>query len=358
MLDRLLLEQKIAKVFQTEKTWVQDTFDQMLTAWYSIQSACYEDFRDSQHPIAQWIGSLNNFTQCTDTNPPYTIYGIDGSQIYPDRHFGLNIALINIGYAGFVYGNTKSTADLGSVPTLYARQDLPTPLQAELLSEGTTDALRTMHEFAYALAIAERNPDLIIFDGSLIFWHLGTPDHPAPHADYFLKAYLSTLSQLAEHNTPFASYISSPKSRDLTGLIAVKHPQLASICYGYTDADILQHILPKNNSTPVFRSTAPITAQYPEQLRPHFLYLNIEGEIGRLEFPAFVAQNDKTLQKLVTYITNQITKGKGYPIALAESHEQAVIREHDRQFVLQRLAKQSTQFQYSKKQLHKQRPII
>ncbi len=358
MLDRLALEQKISQALKNEDAWFQETCNEVLTAWRSIQTATYKNFSETKQPIATWDGPLNGFTTCAPASKPYTIYAIDGSQIYPDRHFGVHAALINIGYAGFAYGETKSTALLGSHPIIYTRQDLPPHLQKEALSESATDALRSLHEFKYARTIAEQKPNLIVFDGSLIFWHLGTPENPAPHADYFLYEYLHALQEISHHMTFYCSYISAPKSRDLIDLIVAKNPNLKTTCYGYTDLEVLQKTLPNMNYTPVFKTSAPISRLYPERLHPYFVYLNHNEEIGRIEVPSWIAKEPSTLHACMQWITDQMSKGKGYPIALAEAHEQAVIREYDRQFVLQKLSNHNTLWRYSKKQIQKQRPLL
>ena len=50
----------------------------------------------------------------------------------------------------------------------------------------------------------------------------------------------------------------------------------------------------------------------------HFYYLNGGAEIARVEVPDWLAQDPELL-------------GLGYPVAISEAHEQAVITGHDRE---------------------------
>ena len=74
----------------------------------------------------------------------------------------------------------------------------------------------------------------------------------------------------------------------------------------------------------------------------YFYYLNTGDEIARVEVPAWVAHNDAMLELSHALILDQCRKGFGYPIALMEAHEQAVIggpeRETFRQMVEDSLA--------------------
>jgi hypothetical protein len=63
-----------------------------------------------------------------------------------------------------------------------------------------------------------------------------------------------------------------------------------------------------------------------------FFYLNLGKEIVRIEVPAWVADNSDYLDTVCKVTIDQALKGNGYPVALAEAHEQAVIKGDDRDF--------------------------
>ena len=84
--------------------------------------------------------------------------------------------------------------------------------------------------------------------------------------------------------------------------------------------------------TIVFDSTSKIVKLYPDHLKPAFVYLDVGSEIVRIEMPKWVAEDEKALDFLCGAAIDQARKGQGYPVALAEAHEQAVVKGIDREF--------------------------
>ena len=66
-----------------------------------------------------------------------------------------------------------------------------------------------------------------------------------------------------------------------------------------------------------------------------YFYLNTGSEIGRVEMPIWVAEDDRMLNLLHSCLLNQLSKGQGYPLALQEAHEQAVVNVGDRMYLTQ-----------------------
>jgi hypothetical protein len=52
--------------------------------------------------------------------------------------------------------------------------------------------------------------------------------------------------------------------------------------------------------------------------------------VARIEIPEWVAQNSSLLNQSLSLTLAQVYKGFGYPVALAEAHNQAVVRGGDR----------------------------
>ncbi len=351
MLDRLSLQKLLPKSLEQQSSWKNSTAEFAYKTWQLIENKTYQGLA-TKHPITSWEGILGNTYQTEVQTDKYQVISIDGSQIYADRQSGLPLVLINTGAAFFQYHTDKSHATLTSSPAIYSTQDLAKECRNDLYSEPFVDALRTAHEFEAAIKY-QTKPDCILFDGSLIFWHLGTPENPAPHAHYFAQRYIQTLKNLYLQQTPHISYISNPRSRDLIQIIVQNDTAHEEQYQGYTDAELLKQILPQNNRSTIFKSIAPITKLYPTQLHPHFFYLNLTSELARIEIPYWLTQNEAKLEQCLSILLDQIQKGQGYPLALSEAHEQAVIREADRQFFIHQIQqKQSAKLQ------KKHRPIF
>ena len=58
--------------------------------------------------------------------------------------------------------------------------------------------------------------------------------------------------------------------------------------------------------------------------------MNVGREVARIDMPEWVVENEEMLELVLGMILAQVQKGYGYPVALAEAHNQAVVRGGDR----------------------------
>ena len=63
----------------------------------------------------------------------------------------------------------------------------------------------------------------------------------------------------------------------------------------------------------------------------------------RIEFPQYSALDLVMFQQGLQVIIDQVAKGNGYPLCLAEAHMQAVVKGSDREFFYQALGKYSNE---------------
>jgi len=85
------------------------------------------------------------------------------------------------------------------------------------------------------------------------------------------------------------------------------------------------------NRSDLYRSLSSIvTDHYGEMNQIRFFYLNSDEEIARVEMPTWSSNSDDLLGFCHAVLLSQINKGQGYPVALSEAHEQAVISSQDR----------------------------
>lgn len=293
-----------------------------------------------------WIDPLGN-RSASYACKEYTVYSVDGSQIYPDRHQGTSCSLINVGRVTLAYGQ-QSSVHFQSIPYVFTSHDA----QAYDNAVDWINCLRQEYEFNHGIELVAEHrkdtvhthdgkniPELLIFDGSLIFWHLESKNLQT-HAD-FLATYLGSLYQLSQQQIFFASYISAPKSKELVNLIRLQLSNFDPINEAYkqvdhlVDAHIAAFFLQPTERTIVFQNHSPITQSYPESIKPYFFYLHNGYEIGRVEIPAWIAQDSKKVDQVAAIILDQCQKGYGYPVAIAEAHEQAVVKGPDREFFYQ-----------------------
>ncbi len=312
--------------------------------------------------IPTWSELLNKTNLVDHEIIDYTIIGIDGSQIYPDRHQGTSCFLINTGSVIIEYGKS-SHVQFFSEPQIFFNEEPQEINEIDLI-----DCMREEFEFQQAVtcsqSLVSSKPTLLLFDGALIFWHLMIKDQH--FKDIYLKKYLDYLTILYEKQFLYAGYISLPKSKELINLIRL---QLCNLqphgCTVYkvidqlSDMHIMQRVLKPYEYSIIFQNHANITQEYPKFLKPYFIYFNVGNEVARIELPAWIATNQEKVELVMRIIANQCKKGNGYPIVLAEAHEQAVIKSNDRDFFYQTMQllgiQYKNQLMMSQKSLHKRR---
>jgi len=301
----------------------------------------------------------------------YRVVASDGSQILPDRHERLPCFLVNVGIVDIDYAT--SAVKLESIPQLYwAPGDVFCTFGGiRMEADGRVVGARRFAQECDALrgCLRERSPrpQVALTDGTLLLWWL----EPSPQrlrslaSDDVKTQTLGALDALAESAKDAgalpAAYLSGPRTNDVISMLKVvlctedpvdcDHCPYVSGAKAWTaqleiagasllpvpdkpcedadpigDAGIFWSLLERGQRSPRFRSAARVTEAYSAPV--DFVYLHVGPEIARLEFPAWVTPNG--LETLAACVLDQCDKGRGYPVALSEAHEQAVVRAADR----------------------------
>lgn len=309
----------------------------------------------------------------------FTLAATDGSQIFPDRHEISSCFLINIGYVLLHYGREDRPL-LNSKPTMfYKEEDLYQDWGGRkvLANRETVACRRGMLELTeladLALAaVDEGYSPVAAADGTLILWNLeGKPKDVRTAA---LTSLVDSWDRLRHRRVPIAGYISQPGSRELINALRVGLcPLEVSDCAhcpwqedaegvpcatidGLRDATLMRQLLEPGERSGVFASSSKILAEYGEH-RVCFFYLHAGTEVVRVEIPLWVADDVQMLNQVHAILYDQAQKGQGYPVVLAEAHEQAVVRGGDREafyaFLRQHLVKHDIGAAISSKSLRK-----
>jgi hypothetical protein len=345
MLDRLKLLVELNSL--ADKLFIDTTPSYHLAQdiWQSItQDSTFlykvRQVSNAPWPVPLWTGNIGDVIPVDRINYPHVVFSVDGSQIYPDRHNVLSCCLINTGSVILPYNGENRRVQLSSEPTVFAGVD-------ESGQPFTTDGVnckRQELELRAGLDLSKKikheygdEPSILFFDGSLIFWHLSSKEIEV--RDYFLHAYLALLDQLYQEKAVVCWYISMPKSKELMSLVRlylcnfdVDKKELYESVDSVIDSGIMYSALEPYTRSIVFSNHSSISAYYPSHLRPFFFYVHTGNEIGRVEIPAWIAQDEKTVDFVAQIVIDQCIKGGGYPVALAEAHEQAVVKGPDREF--------------------------
>ena len=319
--------------------------------------------------VAGVQGTLGERTPAPPTPPAATVVAVDGSHIEVDRHSPARCYLLNIGLCQLAYG-PRASAVLSNQPVLYAQDedlalaDPSSHLDSRNVEGPLLGLVRTVAEIealADAIeALPGDEPIAALLDGSLILWGLAGRDQPdfvrRRILDDGLLPALDRLLHVADARPlALASYISLPGSREVVNLLRLHHcPYQPANCDlhcrqvppgqrgcdpvdGLLDRDLFAALLQPGERSALFTTTSSIVqAHYgPHQVR--FFYLNVGDEIARVELPAWVADDPHRLALAHALLLDQSRKGEGYPVALSEAHEQAVVTGADRDLFQQLL---------------------
>jgi len=299
--------------------------------------------------------------------PDHVVVAVDGSHIDVDRHSPVRCFLINTGYVTIRYGELPN-ADLASAPRLFVGDDEmsirnPAGNREQPIEGPVLGMLRAVMEIEGLVALVEAAPQnlpvLALLDGSLILWELAGGAFP----DYVRKALLDdrllpALDRLQElgrtRTVAVASQISLPRSTDVINALRISEPvcRYATLnCDGHcgqlkpgqrhcdtiaavTDRELFEAELQPGERSAVFETTSSIVQDHYRDHRVRFCYINVGAEICRLEMPEWSAAGP-ALDLAHSGIVSQAEKGHGYPLAIQEAHEQAVINGADREYFAQ-----------------------
>ncbi|MBI5834847.1 MAG: DNA double-strand break repair nuclease NurA [Armatimonadetes bacterium] len=308
----------------------------------------------------------------------YTVVASDGSQIYPDRHGAAIWFVVNTGRVRLTYGE-QSSAELDSEPRLYSDEgDVFRGVlgQRQTVTAEHVAVVRTVEELRALLALAEATtarPAVALLDGKLIPWSWAHEDDGFTLAH--LEEYGRLLARFGEIGVPVASYVSRSGANEVNNLVRLGDcdqrvvncelcPHLAAVRQvtgsdtmtvaeaqalpcgrpaGLVDSDLFGAVLPASHRSPLFVERNSGYERIKQRAAFFYLHAARDGaarEIGRVEMPEWAADDESVVSLVHAVIVDQIAKGHGYPVALQEAHEQAIVRGPDRAAFVQLLERE------------------
>jgi hypothetical protein len=304
--------------------------------------------------VAEPIHTLAGAYPVTALPEDWSVVAADGSTIPPDRHSPVRYCVLNIGHALLTYGAAPDALLWAQGHFFYEESELYFDhLEKRIPIEGARLGIRmAMDEIDGLLAAARcaAPPLVALRDGSLIFWDLQNED--VSIRDEYLGQLLEALDAFRDAQIPVASYISYPGSHDVINSLRLmlcdresadcaRCPQetgeqvLCRFMGGLWDRDLYRGLLRPGDRSDIFASQSAILERYRAH-RIQFFYLDVEGEIARIEAPQWVLDDPSMLELVHSTVVDQCRRSgqyPPYPPVLIEAHEQAVISTADRQAV-------------------------
>ncbi len=349
----------ISQHLQTEATATQkrlhraqETLKNASDRWPTLVESYHQWSPHFGFNAALPIEPLDTVVEIPPAPKVHTVISTDGSQMAPSHHEIAYCYLINTGRVILHYGQNIAPL-LESIPeAVYRQEDLYLSRQWGIRTDEWMAYRRTVSE---ALVLAELGigwergsqpgiPALGMVDGSLIYWHW----EPLPTAarDRLLPPILQAWDTLRAQKIPLVGYLSSARSGEALNFLRLVHcgypePNCSGHCPQSTeqahcqvfhplrDTAVWGSLLRRGQRSGLWRSSARILEEYGEQAI-YFCYLHVGVEIARVEFPQWVVEEEGLLAQALSLTLAQVDKGYGYPVALAEAHNQAVVRGSDR----------------------------
>ena len=343
--------------------------DHALEVVDGFDTEAYEDQRARSAQTLAWpsVPIVSEPPSARHSSPElpddFCVVAVDGSHIDVDRHIPARCFLINIGTCVLTYGS-QPDAVLTSEPHLYAHedelviQDQNAKHRQQYIQGGVLGAKRAVEEIRGLVdAVRKLPPDLptlALMDGALVmFIDRGYQDFVIEELmEVGFVAALNDLRSLAEKRPlAVAAYVSLPGYAEFMGAVRVSAcPYEISDCAvhcgqlpvgsrpcddaaeGILDREVFSRLLDKGQRSAVFDSTSSLVVNYYDSHGISFFYINSGEEIGRVEIPSWIAQDEAMLSLTHALVLDQCRRGPGYPISLMEAHEQAVVTTSDRRY--------------------------
>ncbi len=270
---------------------------------------------------------------------PVTVIGVDGSSITPNRFSTVRCYAINIGHALLPYGvpvepSLDAVAEVGLDGDLLegsaGMRQAPRGLATRLLR----DVRELECGVELAVPAAEAGPAVLLLDGTLLPWDL----HTRQASDEALAPYrnrtIEALDRIRACGEPLSmgAYISASAAREVVAALDVLAPSPPS-APPLTDGDVFRGLLQPGERSAIFHSRSSRRGSVESLLPGHevaLFYLRVGDDIARVELPAWAATPTQ-VDRLHATLVDQCERCEGYPRALQEAHEQAVISASDRE---------------------------
>ena len=279
-----------------------------------------------------------------------TLIGVDGSQIYPNRHGPALYYLINTGVIVLRQGSGEAPL-VATDPHLYFDEaDLYDDFQ-NLLGSEEVNALRELAEIRALAAWTQQERAhwqddrhrliLALTDGPLLIW-IGEKEKERT-ARQRVQDYLRQLQTIQKNGGIPIGYVARPRSANVVRLLHVaqladndisKDTVRANRYRALTDATLFDDLLPNQRSA-LFSSTAEVNQRFARDgQKICFFYINISQDphsphLARVDIPRWAAEQPGMLDRIHRAIYRD-ADGTDYPYVLIRAHELALVTHLER----------------------------
>jgi hypothetical protein len=282
----------------------------------------------------------------TDTDlKGLTVIGVDGSQIFPDRHALALYYLIQVGAVVFRYDGGAPGVEVRE--WLHHKEEELFDAQGYLIGSEVLGQERMIKEMEVLaeLCMAECRTSaaavLGLTDGPLLWPYIergrGTSER--------LRTYLAGLQSVQQAGGIPIGYVDRPGGRPLLDMLwasRLAREDLADKCrenplHPLDDEILMLHVLAPEEHTAWFtRPNATNTHHAGMGQEIWFCYQRLDSSqqghpaIARIEAPGWAVAGEKPLAHAHAALLHQAQVLNGYPYVLARAHEEALVTTRDK----------------------------
>ncbi len=346
-------QQNQGKVLALARRWLADLPD-------------HEALRQHIQPLlsgaSQWGGAIPVTDEplsvpipCPGMPPDgLVVVGVDGSQIFPDRHALVLYYLLQVGALLFRYNGT--TPSVHTAEWLHYEERELFDARGYLMGSEVLAMERMVKEMEVLadLLSAERQaaPGLIfgLSDGPLLWPYM---DRDGDTTQQARAAYLGAIERVQRHDGIPVGYVDRPGGQPLLELLWVSQLPAEDLLQRsdqtplgrLTDEQFLSEVLSPGQRTPWFtRRTAANQRHAAAGQEIWFCYMALgsagDRAIARIEAPAWAAERADITTALHTMLWHQASALDGYPYVLARAHEEALVTTQDKVALEQAIQRQ------------------
>ena len=334
---------------------------QALVAFDPVDDALRAKIARAQEVDPTWRGAqpcddrLNARFVPSPAEEDASLIGVDGSQIYPNRHGPALYYLINTGVIVLRQGSGEAPL-INTRPQVFFTEDDLYDGNLNLLNAQAVNDLRESEEMRELAqwAAAERSHwggdlerlILAMTDGPLLIWISEEEKSAAGEKAAWerVQAYLQQLQDIQNSRAIPIGYVARPRSANVLRLLHVaqleeseitKEAVRASRYRALTDATLFRDLHP-HQRTALFSSTAQVNKTFADSgQKICFFYINIARDpdaphIARVDIPEWAARQPGALDQVHRAIVRDCD-GANYPYVLIRAHELALVTYHERQ---------------------------
>lgn len=372
------------------QTLLQERLHQQYSLFHQELSEKWETWKErllnhkQKHLMPLFDESPTKVYEVPNLKAPPMVISSDGSQLIPNRHEAVPLALINISRICIDYLHYDHEQMLEAETQVLSMDDDENieagdqrlSFDDQISDRRDLDEIKQLMDLGVEkLEIIQSNdqPALLMLDGSLIKWGLaGRPVQE--YKDRITKEYVNVLKQIHSFGVPISGYISHSGGREVVKLLewieqecGIKpkneRPTVAEATL--TDVMVFGQLLKQGQRSIVFQSQSKILEDYKTISVDNsvcYFFLHVGSEIAKVEIPLWVSKEQTLVDQCAAICIQQAELGQGYPIALSQAHEFAVIRGTDRKtfqaIVEQELNRIGIYPEVSKKLASKNQPVF